>query len=386
MGLPLPYNVAAMADLFSFEILHVDKTTGARYGILHTPHGDVETPMFMPVGTNATVKCLSPEQVKACGSGVILANTYHLHHRPGEDIVKAAGGLHEFMNYDGPILTDSGGFQVFSLASRRKISEEGVEFHNEINGDKEFFSPEKAIQIQEDLGADIIMSFDECIPYPASKEYVAKSTERTLRWAKRGKQAHTRKDQALFGIVQGGAYPDLREHAAKVLAEMDFPGYSIGGTSIGEPKEVCFQMIQDAVRYLPSNKPRYLMGVGSIDYILEGITLGVDMFDCVLPTRLARHGALMTSHGRINIQRAQYKDDFTTLDEECDCYTCKNYTKAYLHHLHKAGEEFGKTLNSIHNIRFLIRLAEEARKAIKEDRFAEFKEEVYAKFGDKRGF
>ena len=386
MGLPLPYNVAAMADLFSFEILHVDKTTGARYGILHTPHGDVETPMFMPVGTNATVKCLSPEQVKACGSGVILANTYHLHHRPGEDIVKAAGGLHEFMNYDGPILTDSGGFQVFSLASRRKISEEGVEFHNEINGDKEFFSPEKAIQIQEDLGADIIMSFDECIPYPASKEYVAKSTERTLRWAKRGKQAHTRKDQALFGIVQGGAYPDLREHAAKVLAEMDFPGYSIGGTSIGEPKEVCFQMIQDAVRYLPSNKPRYLMGVGSIDYILEGITLGVDMFDCVLPTRLARHGALMTSHGRINIQRAQYKADFTALDEECDCYTCKNYTKAYLHHLHKAGEEFGKTLNSIHNIRFLIRLAEEARKAIKEDRFAEFKEEVYAKFGDKRGF
>lgn len=375
-----------MADSFYLEILHVDKQTGARYGILHTPHGDVETPMFMPVGTNATVKCLSPEQVKACGSGVVLANTYHLHHRPGEEIVKKAGGLHTFMNYDGPILTDSGGFQVFSLASRRKISEEGVEFHNEINGDREFFTPEKAIQIQEALGADIIMSFDECIPYPAKKEYVAKSTERTLRWAKRGLDAHTRADQALFGIVQGGAYKDLREHAAQELAKMDFPGYSIGGTSIGEPKEVCFQMIEDAIRYLPFGKPRYLMGVGSIDYILEGISLGVDMFDCVLPTRLARHGALMTSHGRINIQRAEFKEDFSSLDEECDCYTCTHYSKAYLHHLHKAGEEFGKTLNSIHNIRFLIHLAEQARIAIKEDRFADFKAEVYAKFGDKRGF
>ena len=375
-----------MAKNFYLEILHVDKGTGARYGILHTPHGDVETPMFMPVGTNATVKCMSPEQVAACGSGVILANTYHLHLRPGEKTIAKAGGLHSFMNYNGPILTDSGGFQVFSLASRRKITEEGVEFHNEIDGGREFFSPEVAIQIEEDLGADIIMSFDECIPYPATREYVERSTERTLRWAKRGLDAHKREDQALFGIVQGGAYRDLREYAARKLAEMDFPGYSIGGTSIGEPKEVCFQMVEDAVRYLPFDKPRYLMGVGSIDYILEGITLGVDMFDCVLPTRLARHGALMTSHGRINIQRAQYKEDFTPLDEECDCYTCKHYTKAYLHHLHKAGEEFGKTLNSIHNIRFLIKLAEEARIAIKNDRFAEFKEEVYAKFGDKRGF
>lgn len=379
-------ELPAMSKNFYLEILHVDKTTGARYGILHTPHGDVETPMFMPVGTNATVKCLSPEQVAACGSGVVLANTYHLHLRPGEKTVAKAGGLHEFMNYHGPMLTDSGGFQVFSLASRRKISEEGVEFHNEIDGGREFFSPETAIAIQEDLGADIIMSFDECIPYPSTYEYVARSTERTLRWAKRGLEAHKREDQALFGIVQGGAYRDLREHAAKELAKMDFPGYSIGGTSIGEPKEVCFQMVEDAIRYLPADKPRYLMGVGSIDYILEGIALGVDMFDCVLPTRLARHGALMTAHGRINIQRAQYKEDFTPLDPECDCYTCKHYTKAYLHHLHKAGEEFGKTLNSIHNIRFLIHLAEQARIAIKEDRFAEFKEEVYAKFGDKRGF
>ena len=375
-----------MAKNFYLEILHVDKKTGARYGILHTPHGDVETPMFMPVGTNATVKCLSPEQVAACGSGVVLANTYHLHLRPGEKIVKDAGGLHGFMNYHGPILTDSGGFQVFSLASRRKISEKGVEFRNEIDGGKEFFSPESAIAIEEALGADIIMSFDECIPYPATREYVSASTERTLRWAKRGLEAHTREDQALFGIVQGGAYRDLREHCAKELAKMDFPGYSIGGTSIGEPKEVCYQMIEDAVRYLPEDKPRYLMGVGSIDYILKGIAMGVDMFDCVLPTRLARHGALMTKHGRINIQRAQYKEDFTPLDPECDCYTCKHYTKAYLHHLHKAGEDFGKTLNSIHNIRFLIKLCEDAREAIKNDTFAEFMEKTLADFGDSRGF
>ncbi len=371
---------------FYLEIKHVDPNSGARYGVLHTWHGDVEVPMFMPVGTNATVKTLSPEQVSACGSGVILANTYHLHLRPGEEIVKKAGGLHEFMNYHGPILTDSGGFQVFSLASRRKITEEGVTFQNEVNGNREFFSPEEAIRIEEALGADIIMSFDECIPYPASKDYVARSTERTLRWAKRGLEAHKREDQALFGIVQGGEFQDLRYHAAQELAKMDFPGYSIGGTSIGEPKDVCFRMIKDAVRFLPNDKPRYLMGVGSIDYILEGIGNGVDMFDCVLPTRLARHGALMTSKGRVNIQRAQYKEDFTPLDPECDCYTCKHYTKAYLHHLYKAGEDFGKTLNSIHNIRFLIRLVEGARKAIQEDRFNEYKEAVYAAYGDKRGF
>ena len=341
---------------FYLEILHVDAHTGARYGLLHTPHGTVEVPMFMPVGTNGTVKCLSPEQVASCGSGVILANTYHLHLRPGEEIVKKSGGLHSFMNYSGPILTDSGGFQVFSLASRRKITEQGVEFRNELDGGKEFFSPESAIAIQEALGADIIMSFDECIPYPASKEYVARSTERTLRWAKRGLEAHQRQDQALFGIVQGGAYRDLREHCAKELAAMSFPGYSIGGTSIGEPKEVCYQMIEDAVRYLPLDKPRYLMGVGSIDYILKGIENGVDMFDCVLPTRLARHGALLTRHGRINIQKAMYAEDFTPLEEGCDCYCCKHYTKAYLHHLYKIHEDFGKTLMSIHNIRFLIKL------------------------------
>lgn len=371
---------------FYLEIKHIDKTTGARYGVLHTPHGDVETPMFMPVGTNATVKCLSPEMVKEAGAGVVLANTYHLHQRPGEDIVQKAGGLHKFMNYDGPILTDSGGFQVFSLAKNRVLSEEGVRFKNQLNGDIEFFTPESVIAIEEALGADIIMSLDECIPYPATYQYVKASTERTIRWAKRGLLAHKREDQALFGIVQGGEFKDLREMCAKELAAMDFPGYSIGGTSIGEPADVCYKMVADAIRYLPAEKPRYLMGVGSLNYLLEGAALGVDMFDCVLPTRLARHGALLTSHGRINIQRAQYKEDFTPVDEECDCYCCKHYTKAYLRHLFLANEEFGKTLMSIHNIRFLIKTMEGARKAIQEDRFAEYKAEIYAKFGDAKGF
>lgn len=375
-----------MDKKFYLEIKHVDKYTGARYGILHTWHGDVEVPMFMPVGTLATVKCLSPEEIKALGAGVVLSNTYHLHLRPGEDIVQKAGGLHKFMGYDGPMLTDSGGFQVFSLAKSRKIDEEGVRFRNDFNGNEEMFTPEKAIAIEEALGADIIMSFDECIPYPADYDYVKRSTERTLRWAKRGLEAHKREDQALFGIVQGGAYKDLREYAAKELAKMDFPGYSIGGTSIGEPKEVCFQMVEDAIRYLPMDKPRYLMGVGSLDYILGGFERGVDMCDCVLPTRIARHGALMTSQGRVNIKGSQYKEDFTPLDPECDCYTCTHYTKAYLHHLQMCNEEFGKRLNSIHNIRFLIKIVEGARKAIQEDRFKEYKEEVLAKYGDERGF
>ncbi len=371
---------------FYLEILHIDKQTGARYGILHTPHGDVEVPMFMPVGTLATVKSLSPEELKEMGAGVILANTYHLSIRPGEDIVAKAGGLHKFMNYDGPILTDSGGFQVFSLAERRKITEEGITFKNHLNGDKLFFSPERAIEIEEKLGADIIMSFDECIPYPATYEYAKKSTERTLRWAKRGKDAHKREDQALFGIVQGGDYQDLREMCAKELAKMDFPGYSIGGTSIGEPKEKCFEMIEYAIKYLPEDKPRYLMGVGSLDYLLGGIARGVDMFDCVLPTRIARHGTLMTSTGRVNIKNEKYKEDFTPLDSNCDCYCCKNYTKAYLRHLYVSDEIFGKRLLSIHNIRFLIKIMEGARQAIKEDRFGDYMEATLAAFGDARGF
>ncbi len=366
---------------FWFELKHICKQSGARYGILHTPHGDVETPMFMPVGTLATVKGIAPEMLKEMGSQVILANTYHLWLRPGEDIVQKAGGLHKFMNYDGPILTDSGGFQVFSLGKTRKIKEEGVYFKSIIDGKSLFLSPEKAIDIQEKLGADIIMSLDECAPYPASYEYMKNSVERTLRWAKRGKDAHHNSKQALFGIVQGGEYPELRAQCAKALVAMDFPGYSIGGTSVGEPKDIMYQMVEDAVKWLPENKPRYLMGVGNPIDLIETAIRGIDMYDCVLPTRVARHGALMTHQGRININNEKYKEDFTPVDSECDCYTCKNYTKAYLRHLHKADELFGKSLLSIHNVRFLLQLSEDIRKAIQEDRLLDFKEEFLEKYG-----
>ena len=377
-----------MKQPVTFEITHVCKQSGARTGILHTPHGDVETPMFMPVGTQATVKFVSPEELKDIGSGVVLANTYHLWLRPGEDIVDQAGGVQKFMNYKGPMLTDSGGFQVFSLADQRKITEDGVTFKNTLNGDTLFLSPEKSIQIQNKIGADIIMSFDECIPYPATREYVEKSTERTLRWALRGKQAHSRpEEQALFGIVQGGDYEDLRKYCAEKLIEMDFPGYAIGGTSVGEDKETMYRMVKWASDALPFDKPRYLMGVGAVNDLLEAVSRNVDMCDCVLPTRIARHGTLMTSEGRISIRKAIYKNDFTPLDPECDCYTCRNYTKAYLNHLQRTNEGFGTRLMSIHNLRFLVKLMEEARKAIKEDRFNDFKEETLAKMKfDHRGF
>jgi queuine tRNA-ribosyltransferase len=379
-------KINSMKKGFYLEILHVDKNCGARYGILHTPHGDVEVPMFMPVGTVGSVKTLTPEELYAMHSGVILANTYHLHLRPGEDIVDKAGGIQKFMNYKGPMLTDSGGFQVFSLAKTRDIKEEGVTFKSHLNGDKIFFSPEIVIGIQEKIGADIIMSFDECIPYPATYKYAKDSTERTLRWAARGKAVHKRDDQALFGIVQGGDYEDLRTMCAQELVKMDFDGYSIGGTSIGEPKEKCFEMIDYAIKYLPSDKPRYLMGVGSLDYMLEGVAKGIDMMDCVLPTRIARHGTLMTHNGRVNIKNEKYKEDFSPLDSECDCYTCKNYTKAYLRHLYVSEEQLAQRLLSIHNLRFLISIMEGAREAIKEDRFLEYKDEVLKKYGDKRGF
>lgn len=377
-----------MKQPVTFEITHICKQSGARTGILHTPHGDVEIPMFMPVGTQATVKFVSPEELKNLGSGVVLANTYHLWLRPGEDIVDQAGGVQKFMNYKGPMLTDSGGFQVFSLADQRKITEEGVTFKNTLNGDTLFLSPEKSIQIQNKIGADIMMSFDECIPYPATREYVEKSTERTLRWALRGKQAHSRpEEQALFGIVQGGDYEDLRRYCAEKLIEMDFPGYAIGGTSVGEDKETMYRMVKWASDALPFDKPRYLMGVGAVNDLLEAVSRNVDMCDCVLPTRIARHGTLMTSEGRISIRKAIYKNDFTPLDPECDCYTCRNYTKAYLNHLQRTNEGFGTRLMSIHNLRFLVKLMEDARKAIKEDRFNDFKEETLAKMKfDHRGF
>lgn len=373
-----------------FEVKHICKQSGARYGILHTPHGDVETPMFMPVGTLATVKYLSPEELYQMGSQVILSNTYHLWLRPGEDIVAKAGGLHKFMNYNRPMLTDSGGFQVFSLSDNRKIDEDGVHFKNHLNGSPLFLSPEKSIEIQNKLGADIIMSFDECAPYPCTHQYMKNSVERTLRWAKRGKDVHSNDNQALFGIVQGGEFEDLRRLSAETLVSMDFDGYSIGGTSVGEDKETMYKMIDYSVKYLPFDKPRYLMGVGSYDSIIEGVLRGVDMFDCVLPTRIARHGALMTSQGRINIRDKKYEEDFSHLDPECDCYCCKNYTKTYLRHLYKCDEGFGKRLLSIHNIYFLLNLTKEIREAIKEDRFLDFKEAFFKKYNlnvkNPRGF
>jgi queuine tRNA-ribosyltransferase len=373
-------------DNFKLTITHRDSKTKARTGILLTPHGTVALPMFMPVGTLATVKTLSSQDLLEAGAGMILANTYHLSIRPGVEVVAAAGGLHKFMSYAGPILTDSGGFQVFSLAEQREIKEAGVTFKNHLNGDKLFFSPETAVAMQEKLGSDVIMSLDECIHYPAEYDYVKQSVERTIRWAKRGQDAQTSTDQALFGIVQGGIYPDLRQRCAEALVAMDFPGYAIGGTSIGEPKHVFFQMVSDTVKHLPEDKPRYVMGIGSLDYILEAIGMGIDMFDCVLPTRIARHGALMTSRGRINIRDLKYERDFTPVDPECQCETCRNYTRAYLRHLYKSDEILGKHLLSLHNVHFLIKVVEGARKAIEDDRFDEYKREVLAKFGNAKGF
>ena len=358
----------------------------ARTGTLKTPHGIVQTPMFMPVGTLATVKTLSPDEIKAIGSGVILSNTYHLSLRPGTALIQKAGGIHRFMNYDGPMLTDSGGFQVFSLAKQRTITEEGVVFRNHINGDLAHFSPESAIRMQEEIGADIIMAFDECIPYPAEEDYVKASTDRTLRWAKRCLDAKKRPDQALFGIVQGGAFEVLRKYSAEETSKLPFDGFAIGGTSIGEPKDIYSKMIAWAVPYLPQDKPRYVMGIGSLDYILEAISLGVDMFDCVLPTRLARHGALMTTHGRLNIKDAQYEEDFSPVDAQCDCETCQHYTRAYLRHLFKSEEILGKRLMSIHNLRFLIRVVEGARLAIEEKRFEAYRQQVLTDYGSDKGF
>lgn len=355
---------------------------GARTGRMMTMHGEVKTPMFMPVGTQATVKTLSPEEVKEVGSQVILSNTYHLWLRPGADIVKKAGGLHKFMQYDGPMLTDSGGFQVFSLSKLRKITEEGVNFRSHLDGSKLFLSPEVAIDIENKLGADIIMSFDECIPYPATREYAKDSMLRTLRWAKRGKDAHKRPhDQALFGIVQGGEYPDLREYCAKELVNIGFDGYAIGGTSVGEPKDVYKEMIDMSIMHLPEDKPRYLMGVGSPVSVLEAIERGIDMFDCVLPTRVARHGTAMTKHGRVVVKNAAYKEDFTPVDPTCDCYCCQNYTRAYVRHLMNANETFGQRLLSIHNTRFMLKLVEDARVAIEEDRYLSFKKDFYKTYG-----
>ena len=372
---------------FKYELIHQDAHCKARLGKLDVFGKIVETPVFMPVGTQATVKFLSPEDIKGINASIILSNTYHLWLRPGPDTLKKAGGIHTFMNYDGPILTDSGGFQVFSLADRRKIKEEGVTFKSHLDGSTLFMSPEDSIHIQEAIGSDIAMSFDECIPYPSKYQYVKDSVDRTLRWAKRGQDAHTKQDQALFGIVQGSEFEDLRKYCAEELVKMDFDGYSIGGTSVGESKQTHYKMLDYTIPYLPEDKPRYEMGIGAINDIFEAVERGVDMFDCVLPTRIARHGTLMTSQGRINIKKSIYKDDFSPLDPECDCECCKKYTKAYLNHLFRANEGLGNRLMSIHNLRFLIKIMEGIRQAIKEDRFLEYKEYILNKYAfDERGF
>jgi len=360
---------------FTYKLEHKEKNTMARLGSFQYNGKTYETPMFMPVGTQATVKTLAPEELKEAKAGIILANTYHLWLRPGEDVVAHAGGLHKFMNWDRPILTDSGGFQVFSLAKPKDITEEGVKFKNQYNGDSLLLTPEKSIEIQNKLDSDIAMSFDECIGYPATYEYCKKSTERTLRWAKRGKDVHNNQSQMLFGIVQGGNYEDLRKMCVEELVKMDFDGYSIGGTSVGEDKPTMYQMVSYATKYLPEDKIRYLMGVGDPIDLVENVIRGIDIFDCVSPTRLARHGHALTKYGKINLKNAKYKEDFTPISTECDCYACKHYTKAYIKHLINAEETFGARLLSIHNIRYLTHLMEEIREAIKEDRILEFREE-----------
>ncbi len=366
----------------TYELLHIDKNSGARRGVVHTPHGDIQTPIFMPVGTLATVKAMSPEELKEdVKAQIILANTYHLYLRPGHELVKEAGGLHKFMNWDRPILTDSGGFQVFSLSGLRKITEEGVIFNSHLDGSKHIFTPEKVMEIEEALGADIIMAFDECCPYPSDYEYTKKSMERTTRWAIRCKEAHKTENQGLFGIIQGGFYKDLREKSAEDLIKLDFPGYAIGGISVGEPKEEFLDILRFTTPLMPENKPRYLMGVGTPDYLIESALSGIDMCDCVLPTRLARHGTAMTSKGKLVIRNQNYARDWNKLDEECDCYTCKNYTRAYLRHLIKTNEILGMRLLSLHNLRFLTKLMERVRIEIEHDNLLAFREEFYKKYG-----
>ena len=378
-----------MEPAITYELLHIDKNSGARRGVVHTPHGDIQTPVFMPVGTQATVKAMTPEELKEIEAQIILSNTYHLYLRPGNKLVKEAGGLHEFMRWDRPILTDSGGFQVFSLGPLRNITEEGVEFKSYLDGSKHFLSPENVMEIENDLGADIMMAFDECCPYPSTYEYTKNSMERTTRWAERCKKAHTRQgEQGLFGIIQGGFYKDLRKKSAEDLIKLDFPGYAIGGISVGEPKEEFLDILRYTAPLMPENKPRYLMGVGSPDYLIEAALAGIDMCDCVLPTRIARNGTAMTWQGKKVIRNASYARDFTTLDEECDCYACKNYTKAYIHHLIKNKEILGVRLLSIHNLRFLTKLMERVRIEIENDNLLEFKKEFFKKYGyteDKNG-
>lgn len=358
----------------TYELVKKDERTGARAGIIHTPHGSFPTPIFMPVGTQASVKGVSPDELKDLGAGIILSNTYHLFLRPGMDLIREAGGLHKFMHWDRAILTDSGGFQVFSLGDLRKITEEGVTFRSHIDGSKKFLSPEVSMEVQMALGSDIVMAFDECVPYPADFDYAKKSTERTIRWLERCKKSMTAPHQGLFGIVQGGMHKELREWSARETVAMDLPGYAVGGLSVGEPKELMYEMLDYSTSLLPENKPRYLMGVGTPDHLVEGVARGIDMFDCVYPTRVARNGMAMTWSGRLVMKNAQFTHDHHVLEEGCGCYACRNgYTRAYIRHLVRAGEIFGLRLLSLHNLYFLQEFMRRMRQAIIEDRFGSFR-------------
>jgi queuine tRNA-ribosyltransferase len=365
--------------MFQFELIKTDPDCNARRGRLQTPHGAIETPIFMPVGTHGALKAMTPAQVEETEAQIILANTYHLHLKPGESLVKKAGGLHKFMNWDKPILTDSGGFQVFSLPKKR-IGEDGVHFRHELTGEEIFLGPREAMQIENDLGADIIMAFDECIPYPATHDYSAKSIKKTLRWAESCLKHHAREDQALFGIVQGSVYEDLRRECAEQMKAMDFPGYAVGGVSVGEGLELLKKVVEYTAPFLPEDKPRYLMGVGLPEDILASIERGMDMFDCVIPTRYARSATLFTSHGKIRLTNRNFRRDFFPVDPACDCYCCKNFTRAYLHHLFNANEILSATLSAIHNVRFYLKMVAGARKAIEAGEYLEFKKEFLGKY------
>lgn len=378
-------QTAAAHPAVRYELKHICRQTGARAGVVHTPHGSFETPAFMPVGTQATVKGLSPEEVKQTGAGILLSNTYHLWMRPGHELIRRAGGLHRFMNWDGAILTDSGGFQVFSFSDSRRITDEGVRFKSHIDGSRHLLTPELSMDIQHCLGSDIMMAFDECAPYPADPTYVRESLSRTTRWLERCVTRHANapehQKQALFGIIQGGMYADLRRQSAGEILQFDLPGYAIGGLSVGEPGELMYEMLEAVTPLMPAGKPRYLMGVGSPDYLIEGAIRGIDMFDCVLPTRLGRNGAAITARGRIIIRDKQYAEDFTPLDPDCDCYVCRNYTRGYIRHLIKANEIFGLRLTSYHNVYFLMHLMEQIRAAIYENRLGDFRDAFFEQFG-----
>jgi len=364
---------------FGYTLIKQDERTGARAGVIHTPHGDIPTPVFAPVGTQATVKTLSPAELKQLDATLILSNTYHLFLRPGADVIERLGGLHRFMNWDRPILTDSGGFQVFSLQELRTFREDGVLFRSHIDGSEHLFTPEGVVEIQEQLGADIIMCLDECAP-PLDYDYNVGAMARTHRWAERCRVAQSRDDQALFGIVQGGIFADLRAESAEFLVSLDFPGYAIGGLSVGEPKEDMNAMLEVVTPILPADKPRYLMGVGSPEDFFESVARGVDLFDCVLPTRIARNGALLTHQGRLNIRNARYAEDPAPIEDGCECYACRNFSRAYLRHLFKAGEVLGLRLATIHNLHFVLDLMRRIRESILDGTFSEFKEQFLSRF------